>query len=287
VKTDHGEQAIETLRVGERVLAYHPQTGKREYEPILHVWINHDHDLVDLTMTTTTKGLHGKPTTKTSEVIHTNQKHPFLTMEDGFVPVGKLKLGMHLVRADGQAGVVTGWRMMPGASVMYNLEIEQDHTYAVGDGQWVVHNSGCYDLAEQAQTTLETMRGAGENVRAVTTSNVLHADGNPITNVTNSSPGATSIGTTPAQTELWGGWCAETQIASQIANALSPGNGGSIEGENIQIGLAHQYGIGPCPDCVANVQALANQFGEVNVSFFSFSVTQGSGYDIWTFTPVE
>jgi hypothetical protein len=35
---------------------------------------------------------------------------------------------------------VTGWKMVPGASVMYNLEVAQDHTYTVGDGQWVVHN---------------------------------------------------------------------------------------------------------------------------------------------------
>ena len=38
-----------------------------EPEPILHVWINHDNDLVDLTLTTTTAAGHGKAATKTSE----------------------------------------------------------------------------------------------------------------------------------------------------------------------------------------------------------------------------
>ena len=140
VKTDHGEQAIGTLQVGERVLAYNPKTHKMEYEPILHVWINHDNDLVDLTITTTTKGQRGKAATKTSEVIHTNQKHPFLTIEDGFVPVRDLKLGMHVLRADGRVGVVTGWQVVLGTKVMYNLEVAQDHTFVVGVGQWVVHN---------------------------------------------------------------------------------------------------------------------------------------------------
>ncbi len=106
----------------------------------MHVWINHDHDLVDLTITTTTHGQHGKPATKTSEVIHTNQKHPFFTMEHGFLPVGQIKLGMHLLRADGRVGVVTGWKVVPGTQVMYNLEVAQDHTFTVGAGQWVVHN---------------------------------------------------------------------------------------------------------------------------------------------------
>ncbi len=141
VTTDHGQQTIGTLQVGERVLAYNPKTGKMEQEPILHVWINHDHDLVDLTITTTTtRGQQGKPAMKTSEVIHTNQKHPFFTMEHGFLPVGQIKLGMYLLRADGRVGVVTGWKVVPGTRTMYNLEVAQDHTFTVGAGQWVVHN---------------------------------------------------------------------------------------------------------------------------------------------------
>ena len=63
-------------------------------------------------------------------------------MEHGFLPVGQIKLGMHLLRADGRVGVVTGWKVVPGAKVMYNLEVAQDHTFTVGAGQWVVHNSG-------------------------------------------------------------------------------------------------------------------------------------------------
>src|SRR6266516_1321565 len=141
VSTDHGEQAISTLQVGERVLAYNPKTGKMEQEPILHVWINHDSDLVDLTVTTTTKGEHGKPAPRTSEVVHTNQKHPFFTMERGFLPVGQVKLGMHILRADGRVGVVTGWKVVSGTRAMYNLEVAHDHTFTVGAGQWVVHNS--------------------------------------------------------------------------------------------------------------------------------------------------
>jgi hypothetical protein len=111
-----------------------------ELEPILHVWINHDNDLVDLTLTTTKTDAHGKHSSTTSEVIHTNQKHPFLTQEKGFLPVGQIKLGMHVLEADGQYGVVTGWKVVAGVKVMYNLEVAHDHTFTVGVEQWVVHN---------------------------------------------------------------------------------------------------------------------------------------------------
>jgi RHS repeat-associated protein len=140
VSTDHGKQAIGTLHVGDKVLAYNPKTHQMELEPILHVWKHTDHDLIDLTIATTAKGQHGEPATRTSEVVHTTSEHPFFTTEQGFVAAGKLKLGMHVLRADGNVGVVTGWKVVPGTEVMYNLEVAQDHTFTVGVGQWVVHN---------------------------------------------------------------------------------------------------------------------------------------------------
>ncbi|MGB8344288.1 MAG: polymorphic toxin-type HINT domain-containing protein, partial [Ktedonobacteraceae bacterium] len=83
---------------------------------------------------------HSIVSTATSEVIHTNKKHPFFTEEKGFLPVAQLKLGMHVLRADGRYGEITGYRVVPGSAVMYNLEVEQDHTFVVGAGEWVVHN---------------------------------------------------------------------------------------------------------------------------------------------------
>ena len=113
-----------------------------ETEPILHVWIHTDNDLVDLTLTTPIKATHSTNVVLQHEVVHTNQKHPFFTIEKGFVPVGQIIKGMHVLRADGRISVITGWRIVPGVKLMYNLEVAQDHTFVVGDGQWVVHNCG-------------------------------------------------------------------------------------------------------------------------------------------------
>ncbi len=274
VATASGKEPIGTLQVGEQVWAYNPQTQHMELEPILHVWINHDHDLVDLTLTTSKPAQHGKPATRTSEVIHTNQKHPFLTREKGFLPVGQIKLGMHILRAGGTYGVVTRWKSVPGASVMYNLEVAQDHTFTVGNGQWVVHNSDCYDLAAKADELLNQ----GGNISAVATSNVRTAAGDIIT-ATNYSPGEIMIGDTPAVRNLWGGCCAETHIGARIVEALR--NGGAVEGDEIVIGLRHAGDIGPCGNCVINLYTLAREAGyTVRVSFFD-----GLGFNVWTFNP--
>jgi hypothetical protein len=121
-----------------------------ELEPVQKVWLNHDNDLVDVTLVATTKDAQGK-TTQQQEVLHTNEKHPFLTKEKGFIPVSQLKPGMHVLEADGQYGVVATLTMVPGGMWMYNLTVAQDHTYAVGLDQWVVHNCPNTDSGEQQQ----------------------------------------------------------------------------------------------------------------------------------------
>jgi RHS repeat-associated protein len=142
VTTEQGKEPIGKLHIGEKVLAYNPNTKQMEDQPILHVFLDHDNDLVDLTLTTIHRTQQGRGVSRQSEVIHTNQKHPFLTKEKGFLPVGQIKLGMHVRRADGTYGVVTGWKVVAGAMTMYNLEVAQDHTFTVGAGEWVVHNNG-------------------------------------------------------------------------------------------------------------------------------------------------
>lgn len=114
-----------------------------EVQPIQHVWTHTDSDLVDLSITYQSQAQHGKATptgqSESSEVVHTTSEHPFLT-DHGFVPAGKLRVGMHIRREDGSVGVVTATRLVHRTQTMYNLEVAHDHTFVVGAGQWVVHN---------------------------------------------------------------------------------------------------------------------------------------------------
>ena len=109
-----------------------------EWEPIEHVWIDHDDDLVNITISWTKQTKGGIQ--KASETIHTNKKHPFFTQEAGFVQVAHLHVGMHILKADGSTGEITSWTAIPGTETMYNLQVAQDHTFTVGEQQWIVHN---------------------------------------------------------------------------------------------------------------------------------------------------
>ena len=158
VSTPTGSQAIDTLKVGGQVTAYDSKTGKAQPEAVQHVFINYDDNLLDVTIAdakpvaaTNTKNkqqdaavaTHGGQAPPSSETLHTTTEHPFLTDDRGFVDAVNLIPGEHVTKLDGSLGVVISVTIVPGQAVRYNLTVQDEHTYAVGQGQWVVHNTSC------------------------------------------------------------------------------------------------------------------------------------------------
>jgi hypothetical protein len=75
------------------------------------------------------------------EVLETTPNHPFYTAEGEWVAAGVLQIGEQIRQADGQYGVVEGIEFVVAPQTMYNLTVATAHTYFVGDGQWLVHNT--------------------------------------------------------------------------------------------------------------------------------------------------
>jgi hypothetical protein len=175
VATPHGERPIADLKVGDTVEAYDPATGKAETEPVQHVWLNHDSDLVDVRLVSAAPRAAAQPSDAgplsvvrtvgrgvivgddahatvrhaarqaadaSGETIHTTASHPWLTADRGWVVSGDLQVGERVVTLGGGTGVVAWVHVVPGQADRYNLTVAKDHTFAVGDGRWVVHNCG-------------------------------------------------------------------------------------------------------------------------------------------------
>jgi hypothetical protein len=128
---------IGKIKPGEKVAAADPTTGKRVgNRTVLAVWINHDHDLLDLTIATPG---HHKAT------IHTTANHPFWDdTVHAWVPAGQLIPGHALETAADTHAYVAGVHATPGAAHRWNLTVDQLHTYYVlaGSTPILVHNSG-------------------------------------------------------------------------------------------------------------------------------------------------
>ncbi len=175
VATPHGKQAIGTLKPGETVQSYDPVTRKVSTQTVQRVFINHDTDLLDVTLQVSTSsaataqnkhlhvavkshGSHAPPQVSVTEVVHTTQKHPWLTTT-GWRIAGQLHVGDHVVRLDGTTATVIALRVVPGTAAMYDLTVSTVHTFAVGSGQYVVHN--CGDNPNDAQARADRIIKAG------------------------------------------------------------------------------------------------------------------------------
>jgi RHS repeat-associated protein len=127
---------IGKIKMGDRVQAADPKTGKHEgARTVQHVWINHDNDLLDVTIRTED----GHTAT-----LHTTANHPFWDdTRHTWVSADELHKGDALNTATNHQTYVIVTRPTPGSANRWNLTVQQLHTYYVlaGSTPVLVHNS--------------------------------------------------------------------------------------------------------------------------------------------------
>ncbi|WP_406161975.1 polymorphic toxin-type HINT domain-containing protein [Streptomyces canus] len=141
VLMDNGKTTpIGKIKTGDKVEAANPRAGKHQgARTVQHVWINHDHDLLDLTVRT--KDGH-------TAILHTTANHPFWDdTTHTWVAAGNLHHGDALNTAANGHAYVVKTQPTPGAANRWNLTVQQLHTYYVlaGNVPILVHNTntGC------------------------------------------------------------------------------------------------------------------------------------------------
>ncbi|MFG2825164.1 LamG-like jellyroll fold domain-containing protein [Kitasatospora sp. NPDC048365] len=137
---DGTTKAIANVAPGDQIEAADPGTGRSAGPRTVNAtWINHDNDLIDLTVQTADGS---------QRTIHTNQKHPFWDETTrSWIPAGNLVPGHDLISVDGAHVRVVVVEQIPGAANLYNLTVEELHTYYVLAGlvPVLVHNCGGTD----------------------------------------------------------------------------------------------------------------------------------------------
>jgi hypothetical protein len=107
------------------------------------------------------------------EWIETTPEHPFYVEGKGWTFAKDLKSGDQIRQADGTSeSVWLKWEIQKYQE-MYNLTVDEAHTYFVGEGQWLVHNDFCPILGrlqknvtdahnEMMQQMAEKLAGSGK-----------------------------------------------------------------------------------------------------------------------------
>ncbi|MFT3951679.1 MAG: polymorphic toxin-type HINT domain-containing protein [Oscillospiraceae bacterium] len=140
VSTEDGQKRIDEIKVGDKVWAYNTQTGETELKAVTKVYIHETDELLHLYTTAGT--------------IDTTTNHPFYVVDKGWVAAGDLAVGDEIYALDGTTSVVTGSQLekLDKPIKVYNLEVEDFHTYFVGDVPVLVHNYEQGDVTPDGYT---------------------------------------------------------------------------------------------------------------------------------------
>ena len=126
VLTAMGLKAIETIQAGDQVIATNPDTFQTEEKKVVETYINKTTCIVKIFIQ--------------NEVIYTTMNHPFYVKGQGFVAACKLSMGDEIMNASGGSYPVECVELEERQEVVYNFQVEDYHTYYVGENSVLVHN---------------------------------------------------------------------------------------------------------------------------------------------------
>ena len=135
VLTKEGLKPIEQIRAGELVWSRNDETGETDWRPVVRTFVTPNKAVLKLELTDEA----GQRT-----VLGVTDEHPFWVRDLGWVGASSLLPGQQVASAYG------GWLRVGAATweqaraTVFNFEVEEFHTYFVGNtGAWVHNNGQC------------------------------------------------------------------------------------------------------------------------------------------------
>jgi len=126
VRTKCGQRPIEEIKVGDLVLSQHPDTGELTYKPVVGTTIRPAGKLLEIDIG--------------DETLQTTKGHPMWVGGKGWRIAKFLERGDRLHRYFGSLEV-EAVREVPAEVGVYNLVVDDFHTYFVGQNSVLVHDN--------------------------------------------------------------------------------------------------------------------------------------------------
>lgn len=150
ILTAAGLVAIENIKAGDKVISTNAETFEVAEKRVLETYIRETTELVHLTIN--------------GELIKTTYDHPFYVKGFGFVSAGELYIGDKLLDSNGNTLIVEDRKLeiFDEAVKVYNFQIEDFHTYYVGENCIWVHNANCI-VHSDGEIEITDWEGYSEN----------------------------------------------------------------------------------------------------------------------------
>ena len=153
VLTIEGSKAIEEIQAGDLVYSTNPETGESKYKEVVQTFENETEELVHISVC--------------DDEIITTLKHPFYVPQKGWTSAIDLRAGDILVLSNGEYVIVekVQHEILESPVKVYNFEVQDFHTYYVGENSVLVHNQ-CevltwneYQKENKGKTSTENSQG--------------------------------------------------------------------------------------------------------------------------------
>ena len=128
VAAENGQKRIDEIEVGDKVWAFNVETRESELKTVTKVYV---HSVDEILRLYTDEG-----------DIDTTANHPFNVIGKGWVAAGDLVVGDEVYNLDETASAILGLEIeiLDEPVLVYNLEVEDFHSYFVGYVPVLVHN---------------------------------------------------------------------------------------------------------------------------------------------------
>lgn len=131
VLTENGLMNIEEIKVGMKVYSYNLETEEVELKEVAEKYVN---DATDDLGRVYVNG----------NIIESTVEHPYYVIGKGWTKVKDLNIGDKVQTVDGEELVIENLEISENTSktTVYNIKVEDNHNYYVGDYCVLVHNKG-------------------------------------------------------------------------------------------------------------------------------------------------
>ena len=148
-------KAIEDIKAGEFVWSENPETGEKALKQVVRTFVNESDILIHIFV-------NGEEITATPE-------HPFYIPQKGWVGAIQLRAGDILVLQNGEYVIVEKIQheILEEPIAVYNFEVEDFHTYYVGDSSVLVHNANCKPMGIQKGNAPRNNQAQNKQFRSI------------------------------------------------------------------------------------------------------------------------
>lgn len=149
VATPEGLVAIETLEIGDMVLAYDMETGRVVPQSVLDVLRTEPKPTYNVIL----RAANGE-----TAQFEATDDHPWLNAAKEWRNTDELTVGDWLIAGDGERFEVVEVGKNGNVEVAYTLTVDTLHTYIMGEAGIIVHNADCEKTAKKLISTNHSFR---------------------------------------------------------------------------------------------------------------------------------